>query len=276
MPRRGLAVIGTAVAGIERAFWRFPQLLKASWLPYLLGAVALVILEVFWWGQLGMDSWAPDVLRFPVWALATTPASLAVIRILWLDPPARHEPPDWQPYAWAFGSVVIAASSFAELALDTFRFELFKLGTALLGIDIVDRSSEPILNRLGAAYELLRLVIKAFVAMSATGLLCAIAIDRAIGPNHWKRWTAMAPVRLLLLGVVNEAALAGLRIGDGIVLGWWKLVDPPPLGMLPWRTHVLSVLRLEMVQLPAVFISNVLSFAILVEGYRRLAGARTA
>jgi len=84
-----LPILDVAVTGIGRAVQSLPRLLAIYWLPWLLGTVVLVILEVVVQDQLRLG-WAPDWAREIVWAPFVATAYLMLLR--WMldgEPPAR-------------------------------------------------------------------------------------------------------------------------------------------------------------------------------------------
>jgi hypothetical protein len=82
-----LPIIDVAVTGIGRAVQTLPGLLAIYWLPWLLGTVVLVILEVVVQDQLGLGR-APDWAREILWAPFMATAYLMLLRwVLDGEPP---------------------------------------------------------------------------------------------------------------------------------------------------------------------------------------------
>src|SRR3979409_733353 len=84
-----LPIFDVAVSGFGRAIRSSPRLLAIYWLPWLLGIVALLILEVVVQDQLRLGR-APALARTVVWAPFPAMAYLMLLRwVLDGEPPGR-------------------------------------------------------------------------------------------------------------------------------------------------------------------------------------------
>jgi hypothetical protein len=125
-----LPILDVAVSGLGRAIRSLPRLLAIYWLPWLLGTIALLTLEVIVQDQLRLG-WAPDWARNIVWAPFAAMAYLMLLRwVLDGEPPARAINLEVGRKTW-ISAPIVAAWSIANDTVTSVPLTML-LGTVAL------------------------------------------------------------------------------------------------------------------------------------------------
>jgi hypothetical protein len=265
MPGR-LPIIDVAAAGIGRALRSLPGLMAIFWLPWLLGTIALLILEVVVQDQLRLG-WAPDWLREIVWAPFAAMAYVMLVR--WMvngEAPARPINLDVGRQTW-IATPVVALWFVASTAVN---------GAPLAMLRWLPLSSDTLVHQWEdvapyfLAFRFVAWLINGALLACLFGLIVVIARSGRLDlGEHW-RLLRLQPVRLFCICLLAVAAVGGLDNLGQQVLAWLGAGQLAPSTMIPWRAHVRQAFLAELPNFPVHFLGFAVQGSILVEAYRRL------
>jgi hypothetical protein len=259
-----LPIVDVAATGLRRALESLPGLLAIYWLPWLLGTVVLLILEVVAQDQLRLG-WAPAWARSIVWAPFAAMAYLMLLR--WRldgEAPARGIFLDLGRRTWV-AAPVVGAWEIAD-AMDAMVPVLTWL----------------VLTRLPSDFEwsdiALYLVALWLVAWLINGALLAclfglmVAVLRRGWPDPRECWRLLRlqPMRLLCIALLATAAVSGLRYLGSHALAWLGADALAPTSLVPWRANIRQALLAELCHFPLHFLEYAIQGSIMAEAYRRL------
>jgi hypothetical protein len=265
-----LPIFDVAVSGFGRAIRSLPRLLAIYWLPWLLGTIALLTLEVVVQDHLRLG-WAPGWARNIVWAPFAAVAYLTLLRwVLDGEPPARAI--NFEVGRKTLVSAPIVAAWFLANAM-------------------VDAAPVPMLRWLvipqdvvGYQWENLETYAYAFMFAGwlVNGVLFAwffglvVVVDRCGWPDLHVHWSLLRqqPVRLVCISLLAAATVGGAwRLGSQAI-AWFGLDQLAPQSIVPWRAYVLRAFTAELPYLPLQFLEFAIQGCILAEAYRRLVLAK--
>jgi hypothetical protein len=261
-----LPVLDVAVTGLARVIRWLPRLLAIYWLPWLLGTIALLILEAVIQDRLRLGA-APDWARNIVWAPFAGMAYLMLLR--WVLDDA--EPPsaiDLQigRKAWV-AAPIVAVWFIASITVTSAPIPL--LHWLVLPPDVRDYRWEDV----APYYYVLR-----FTTWLVNGALMAyffgliVVVERCGWPDLGKHWRLLRlrSVRLLSISLLAAAADSGAwRLGSQVLV-WLGAHKLAPQGMIPWRDNIHWVFVNDLAHFPLAFLNFAIQGCIMAEAYRRL------
>jgi hypothetical protein len=261
-----LPIFDVAVSGFGRAIRSLPRVLGIYWLPWLLGTVAVLILEVVVQDQLRLGR-APDWARNIVWAPFAAMAYLMLLR--WAlngEPPARAINLEIGRKAWV-SAAIVAAWFLANVMVDSAPVPMLRW--LVLPQDVVGyqwENLEPYAYAFNFAAWLVNCVLLAWFF----GLLVVVA--RCGWPDLREHWNLvrLQPARLFCISLLATATVGGMwRLGSQVI-AWFGLDHLAPQGMIPWRANILPAFVAELPYFPLQFLEFAIQGCILAEAYRRL------
>jgi hypothetical protein len=257
-----LAIIDVAVSGMVRALRSLPGLLGIYWLPWLLGTIVLLILEVVLQDHLRLG-WAPAWARDIVWAPFAAMTYLMLLRwVLNGQAPERPINLDVGRQTWIATPIVAAwlvsatAMSAAPLAM------LPWLPTDALAED------HGLLFVL--ALVIVTWLIESAVLVCLFGLVVVVARFGQLAFSVYRHLVRLQPVRLFCICLLATAAVHGLRFAGSHALAWLGAGDLAPSTLIPWRAHIRQAFVAELPHFPLHFLEFAIEGSILAEAYRRL------
>jgi hypothetical protein len=267
-----LPVLDVAVTGLARSITGLPRLCGIYLLPWLLGTIALLILEVVLQDQLRLGP-APAWARNIVWAPFSAVAYLMLLR--WaLDgaPAARAHNVLVGREIWVVAPIV-ALWFLTYIAVSNAPLTL--LQWLVLPPDVRDYRWEDA-SPYYSAFALAAWLAKGALAPCFFGLIVVVA--RRGSPDlreHW-RLLRLHPVHLLLISLLAAAAVDGARILGSHALSWLGAYQLAPRGMIPWRANIGWAFLADLAEFPLQFLEFAIEGCILAEAYRRLLAERSA
>jgi len=267
-----LVVLDVALAGVVRTIAGLPRLLVIYGLPWLLGTIALLILDVVIQDQLRLAP-APEWARNIVWAPFSAAAYLMLLRWV-LDGASPTRPLNVlvARETW-LAAPIVGLWFLAHIAISHAPFDL--LQGLVLSADVRDYRWEDALPYY-FAFVLAAWFIKSALASWFFGLIVVVARCGWLDVReHWQL-LRLHPVRLLLISLLAAAAVDGARILGSQVLGWLGAYQLAPRGMIPWRANIGWAFLADLAELPLQFLEFAIEGCILAEAYRRLLAERNA
>jgi hypothetical protein len=261
-----LPVLDVAVTGLGRVVRWLPRLLAIYWLPWLLGTIALLILEVVVQDRLRLGD-APDWVRNIVWAPFASMAYLMLLRwVLNDEPPARAINLEIGRKTW-FAAPIVAAWFIASITVTDAPIPI--LHWLVLPPDVRDYQWEDI----APYYYALRFttwLVNGALAACFFGLIVVVA--RCGWPDLGKYWRLLRlePVRLLCISLLAAAAFGGAWTLGSQVLAWLGVYKLRPQGMIPWRANIHWAFVADLAYFPLQFLEFAIEGCIMAEAYRRL------
>ena len=266
-----MVVLDVAVAGVVRTMGGLPRLLAIYWLPWLLGTIALLILEVVVQDQLRLGP-ATEWARNIVWAPFSAMAYLMLLRWVLDGPsPARALIPLVARQTWVAAPIVALwflthkAVSNAPLAL---------LQWLVFPADVRDYRWEEALPYY-TAFAFGAWLVRGALAPCFFGLIVVVA--KCGWPDlreHW-RLLRLHPVQLLLISLLAAAAVDGALILGAQALAWLGAYQLAPRGMIPWRANIGWAFLADLAEFPLQFLEFAIEGCILAEAYRLLLAERS-
>jgi hypothetical protein len=261
-----LPIFDVAVTGMARATRSLPHLLGIFWLPWLMGTVALVVLEAIVEDQLRLGP-APGWARNIVWSPFAAMAYLMLLR--WLldgEPPPRSINLDVGRETWLAAPFVAAWF----VASDTVSAAPIPMLTWLvLPSDVLAYRWDDV-AAYAYAFQLAAWLLNAALLPCGLGLLVVVAKSRRLDLREFRHLLWLAPVSLFCASVVTMAAVGGLWILASHALAWLRLDQLAPKGMIPWRMNIHWAFIAELPYFPPQFLEFAIQGCILAEVYRRL------
>jgi hypothetical protein len=261
-----LPVLDVAVTGLGRVVRWLPRLLAIYWLPWLLGTIALLILEAVAEDTLRLGG-APDWARNVVWAPFAGMAYLMLLRWLLNDePPDRAINLETERKVWV-AAPIVAAWFVASITVTGAPIPL--LHWLVLPPDVRDYRWEDV----APYYYALQ-----FTAWLVDGVLTAcffgliVVVERYGWPDLYKHWRLLRrrPVRLLSISLLAAAASGGAWRFGSQALAWLGVYKLAPQGMIPWRDNIHWAFAYELACFPLAFLNFAIQGCIMAEAYRRL------
>jgi hypothetical protein len=265
-----LPVLDVAVTGLGRVVRWLPRLLAVYWLPWLLGTIALLILEAVVQDRLRLGG-VPDSVRNIVWAPFAGMAYLMLLRWVLNDElPARAINLEIGRKAWV-AAPIVAAWFVASTTVTSAPIPL--LQWLVLPSDVRDYRWEDV----APYYYALRFaawLVNGAVTACFLGLI--VVVERCGWPDLGMLWRLLRlrPVRLLSISLLAAAASGGAwRFGSQaqVWLGVYKLA---PQGMIPWRDNIHWEFVYDLARFPLAFLYFAIQGCIIAEAYRRLVADR--
>jgi len=259
-----LPIFGVAVAGLRHTVQSPRYFLAVFWLPWLLGTIALLVLEVVAQDQLRLGP-APDWVRETVWAPFAAMTYLMLLRwVLDGAAPARAINLDVGRRTWV-AAPIIAAWFVANSAASSAP------GATLqwLGPDFDVHRWEALVAYIATLLLYFWLVKGAFLACFF-GLIVVVARRGRPDPRELWRLLRLQPARLFCISLIAVAAVGGLSHIAAIVQAWLGLDRLEPATMIPWRANIRWALLSELARFPLHFLEFAIEGSILAEAYRRL------
>ena len=267
-----MVVLDVALAGVVRTIGGMPRLLAIYWLPWLLGTVGLLILEVVVQDQLRLGP-APEWARNIVWAPFSATAYLVLLRwVLDGASPARTLNVLVARETWV-AAPLVALWFLAHISVSNAPFAL--LQWLVLPADVRDYRWDDTLPYY-SAFALAAWLVKSALAPCFFGLI--VVVVRCGWPDlreHW-RLLRLHPVQLLLIALLAAAAVDGARILGSQTLAWLGAYQLAPRGMIPWRANIGWAFLADLAEFPLQFLEFAIEGCILAEAYRRLLAERSA
>jgi hypothetical protein len=261
-----LPIIGVAAAGLGRALRSLPGLLAIYWLPWLLGTIALLILEVIVQDQLRFG-WAPAWAREIVWSPFAAMAYLMLLRWV-LNGEAPERPinvyvgrPTW------IAAPIVAVWFVAAVTVNDAPLAMLRW-LALWSDWPADRWEDAIANLL--ALWIVAWLINGTLLVYLFGLIVVVARSERLDLAEYRRLLQLQPLLLICIGLIVEAAIGGLHVLGSQLLEWLGVGQLTPGTMIPWRANVRQAFVAELWQFPLHFLEFAIKGTILAEAYRRL------
>jgi len=264
-----LPIIDVAVTGIGRAVQTLPSLFAIYWLPWLLGTVVLVILEVVVQAQLRLGR-APDWAREILWAPFMAMAYLMLVRwVLDSEPPARAINFEVGRTTWV-ATPIVAAWFVANITVTDTPMPLMRwlvLPSDYLAYRWEDAT--PYFYAFGFAAWL----VNGALSACFFGLIVVVAKFGWSDLRELWRLLRLQPVRLLCISLLAAAAVGGLWSLGTQAQAWFGVGRLAPHTMIPWRANIHWSLLAELPNFPLHFLHFAIEGCILAEAFRRLLAA---
>ena len=260
-----MPVLDVAVTGVGRAIGELPRLLAIYWLPWLLGTIALLILEVVVQDQLRLGV-PPDWARNIVWAPFSAMAYLMLLRWVLDKAPAGGALNALVARDTWVAAPVVALWFLAHSAVSNAPIALMQW---LIFSDARDYRWEDALPYY-YAFSLAAWLAKGALVACFFGLIVVVA--RHGWPDLRAHWQLLRlhPARLFLLCLLAAAAVDGMRMLGSHALVWLGVYQLTPRGMIPWRDNVGWAFVVDLAEFPLQFLEFAIEGCILAEAYRRL------
>jgi hypothetical protein len=261
-----LAVLDVAVAGVVRTVAGLPRLLAIYWLPWLLGTIALLILEVVLQDQVRLGL-APEWARNILWAPFSGMAYLMLLKWVFDGASAANALNYLVARATWVAAPIVALWFVAHIAVGNAPLTL--LQWLVFPADVRDYRWEDTLPYY-SAFALAAWLVKGALAPCFFGLI--VVVSRCGWPDlrqHW-RLLRLHPVQLLLISLLAAAAVDGARILGSQALAWLGAYQLAPRGMIPWRANIGWAFLADLAEFPLQFLEFAIEGCILAEAYRRL------
>jgi hypothetical protein len=266
-----LPVLDVAVTGLGRVIRCLPRLLAIYWLPWLLGTIALLVLEAVAQDRLRLGS-APDWARIIVWAPFAGMAYLMLLRWVLNDElPARAINLEIGKKAWV-AAPIVAAWFIVDMVVTGAPIPLLRW--LVLPPDVRNYRWEDV----APSYYVLRFATWLVNgALTACFLSLIVVVERCGWPDLGMLWRLLRlrPVRLLSISLLAAAASGSAsRFGSQalVSLGVYKLA---PQGMIPWRDNIHWEFGYDLARFPLAFLNFAIQGCIMAEAYRRLVAERS-
>src|SRR5262245_16132397 len=261
-----LPVFDVAVTGLGRVVRWLHRLLAIYWLPWLLGTIALLILEGVVLDRLRLGA-APDWARNIVWAPFAGMAYLMLLRwVLNDEPPVRAINLEMERKTWV-AAPIVAAWFVTSITVTGAPIPL--LHWLVLPPDVRDYRWEDVASYYYALQSATWLV-DGVLTVCFFGLI--VVVERYGWPDLSKLWRLLRrwPVRLLSISLVAAAASGGAwRLGSQ-ALAWLSVYKVASQGMIPWRDNIHWAFVYELACFPLAFLNFAIQGCIMSEAYRRL------
>jgi len=266
-----LPVLDVTVTGLGRVVRWLPRILAIYWLPWLLGTIALLMLEAVVQDRLRLGG-APDWARNIVWAPFAGMAYMMLLRwVLSDEPPARAVNLESGRKAW-IAAPIVAAWFVASITVTGAPIPLLRW--LVLPPDVRDYRWEDVVPYYYALQFTTWLVDGALTAYFF-GLIVVVA--RCGWPDLGKHWRLLRlrPARLLSISLLAAAASGGAwRLGSQ-ALAWLGVYKLAPLGMIPWRDNIHWAFVYDLACFPLAFLNFAIQGCVMAEAYRRLVADRS-
>jgi hypothetical protein len=261
-----LPIFDVAVVGFGRAMQSLPRLLAIFWLPWLLGTVALLILDVVVEDELRLGP-APAWARNIVWAPFAAMAYLMLLR-------------------WALGGPPPARAINLDVGREA-RLAAPIVAAWLVVNDIVSAAPVPTLIWLvpprdlsayrwddlavyAYAFTFAAWIVKVALLPCFFGLLVMIAKCGWPDPRALWRLLRVDPTRLFCIALLATAAVGGIWALGSSVLEWLRVDHLRPQTLIPWRANIRGALIAELPYFPLHLLDFAIEGCMLAEAYRRL------
>ena len=262
-----LPIIDVVVTGFGRAIWTSPRLLAIYCLPWLLGAVALVFLDVVLQDHLRLG-WAPQWARSLVWA------PFAAMAYVWL-------------LRWTVGEPALArAIDFGTNTNREIAFVAPILAAWFVTSDALEAAPTPLLLWLAVpdlaefrwddvahvSHSLRAATWLTNVALCPCFFGLMVVVAKRGSPDVRELWRLLRqrPVHLLCVALLAEAAAGGAQGLLTHAHAWLGLNRLTPTTMISWRANIHWAFASELAQFPYAFAGFAIEGCILAEAYRRL------
>ena len=255
-----MPVLNVVVTGLGRTIRWLPRLLAIYGLPWLLGTIALLILEVVAQEQLQLAA-APDWARNLVWAPFSAMANLMLLRWV-LDDVAPTRPLNVlaQRETW-LAALVLALWFLSYPAIS--HAPLVLLQWLVFPEDLRDRFKDVLPYYF--AFTIAAWLVNAALAPCFFGLIVVVARSGWLNVGEYWRLLRLHPARLLSVALIATAAVDGVAMFD--TLAWLQLA---PGGLIPGGANIGWAFLAELAQFPVQFLEFAIKGCILAEAYRRL------
>jgi len=266
-----LSIIDVAVTGLARALRSLPGLLAIYWLPWMLGTIVLLIVQVMLLALEAMTQdpagvrWATAWASELVWAPFAAMTYLMLLRwMLNSEPPGRPINLDVGRQTW-IATPVVALLLVADATASDAPMAMLRWLPS---------------NTLAGRWEDAMPYVLAFRALAwlANGALfaCLFSMIVVVAQVGWPDLGAyqhllrLQPLRLLCIFLLATAAIGGLRHLGWEALAWLGAGQLQPSTMLPWRAYMRQAFVAQLPYFPLHFLEFAIEGSILAEAYRRL------
>jgi len=261
-----LPIIDVAVTGIGRAVQTLPGLFAIYWLPWLLGTVVLVILEVVIQDQMRLGR-APDWAREILWAPFMAMTYLMLLRwVLDGEPPARAINVEVGRKT-RVATPIVAAWFLANLTVSDAPMPMMRWLVA--PSDVLAYRWEDATPYF-YAFRFAAWLVNGALSACFFGLIVVVAKRGWPDLRQLWRLLRLQPVRLLSVSLLAAAAVGGLWSLGSQALRWLDVGQLAPSTMIPWRANVGWALLAELPNFPLHFLHFAIEGSILAEAFRRL------
>jgi hypothetical protein len=264
-----LPIIDVAVTGIGRAVQTLPGIFAIYWLPWLLGTLVLVVLEVVVQDQLRLGR-APDWAREILWAPFMAMAYLMLVRwVLDGEPPARAINFEVGRTTWV-ATPIVAAWFVANITVSDAPMPMMRW--LVLPSDYLAYRWEDATPYF-YAFRFAAWLVNGALLPCFFGLIVVVA--KCGWPDLRQLWRLLRlqPVRLLCISLLAAAAVGGLFSLGTQAQAWLGVGRLAPHTMIPWRANIHWALVAELPNFPLHFLHFAIEGSILAEAYRRLLAA---
>jgi hypothetical protein len=264
-----LPIIEVAVTGIGRAVQTLPGIFAIYWLPWLLGTLVLVVLEVVVQDQLRLGR-APDWAREILWAPFMAMAYLMLVRwVLDGEPPARAINFEVGRTTWV-ATPIVAAWFVANITVSDAPMPMMRW--LVLPSDYLAYRWEDATPYF-YAFRFAAWLVNGALLACFFGLIVVVA--KCGWPDLRQLWRLLRlqPVRLLCISLLAAAAVGGLFSLGTQAQAWLGVGRLAPQTMIPWRANIHWALVAELPNFPLHFLHFAIEGSILAEAYRRLLAA---
>lgn len=261
-----LPIFDVALAGIDRMVRRLPCLLSIYWVPWLLGTIVLVILEVVVQDQLRLGR-APDWARNIAWAPFAAMTYLMLLRwVLRDDVPVRAINLDFGRETWV-ATPIVAAWLVTNIAIDNAPTSL--LVRLMLPPDPLAFRWEDVAIHYHA-FQIAAGFVNGVLSACFFGLVAMVAQHSRPDLRELCRLLRLQPMRLLCISLLAAVAVGGAVRLCSQALAWLGVDQLAPEGMIPWRVNAHWAFVAELSYFPFHFLEFAIQGCILAEAYRRL------
>lgn len=261
-----LPIIDVAVTGIGRAVQILPGLFAIYWLPWLLGTVVLVILEVVIQDQMRLGR-APDWAREIFWAPFMAMTYLMLLRwVLDGEPPARAINFEVGRKA-RVATPIVAAWFLANVTVSDAPLPMMRW--LVLPSDVLAYRWDDATPYF-YAFRFAAWLVNGALSACFFGLIVMVAKGGWPDLRQLWRLLRLQPVRLLCISLLAAAAVGGLWSLGSQALTWLDVGQLAPSTMIPWRANVRWALLAELPNFPLHFLHFAIEGSILAEAFRRL------
>ena len=261
-----LPIFDVALAGIDRMVRRLPCLLSIYWLPWLLGTIVLVILEVVVQDQLRLGR-APDWARNIAWAPFAAMTYLMLLRwVLRDNAPVRAINLDLGRETWVV-TPIVAAWLMTSIAIGDAPTSL--LVRLMLPSDPLAFRWEDVAIYY-YAFQIAAGFVNGVLSACFFGLVAMVAQHGRPDLRELGRLLRLQPMRLLCVSLLAAAAVGGAVSLCSQALVWLGVDRLAPEGMIPWRVNAHWTFIAELPYFPLHFLEFAIQGCILAEAYRRL------
>ena len=270
-----LPVLNTVAAALAYCAQHIVTFLSIFFLPWFAGAIAAIVLDAFWQGQLHLGQ-APIWLHDLLWAPFSATAVAGMLRFaLEAKLPQSYSPLVWSCETRPITAVLVLwfMSWYAiDRGLDAAR-NLVGEYIGSYGPPVGSLEWSETFERFAFAAQTATYgtwILKCAVVFALYGL---VAIIVAEGRMDWRRnWRLLksSPIALFGIVIVTAIALRTVELGYSWALGYLSLTPSGWDHMNTWRQNVIPAFLLRATWFPIDFLYHALGACVLARTYQRL------